>query len=373
MFFLNFTRINLKRLTKYIPSVIVSILFLLAVCSLLGITISKNMYKEKTNVAASVAFYLPKEDRTEVNELAISAISSNKSMKETIKLIEVDSKDEGFKLLNNGDVLYLIIMPDQFVDGLYDGTNTPLEIVLKDNFSVKSYITNEVFLSYATYLGIAQAAVYSALDNTRAAGYERDHVKRVQTSVNFNFIERSLNKAQYIEEISATSVGAYSLKAHYLASACMLSLFFTGFVLMPFMLGYKKGMLTLLENKHSSNLFVFTQNFICMLVCVFIAYIPCHIAINIFVQKFNTFGLYKLLPVALIIAFVLSLSSILCKNEFTANILLLVTALVIAYIGGGIVPTAMLPGILHKLSGVLPGRYMISLLSYCLFGGIYAL
>ena len=47
---------------------------------------------------------------------------------------------------------------------------------------------------------------------------------------------------------------------------------------------------------------------------------------------------------------------------------MLFTAIAIAYIGGGILPHAMLPRIIQNISTYLPGQYLISNLAHSLFG-----
>lgn len=47
---------------------------------------------------------------------------------------------------------------------------------------------------------------------------------------------------------------------------------------------------------------------------------------------------------------------------------LLAVTLILTYIGGGILPSALLPKIIQQLSAFMPGTYIIKIFGYALFG-----
>lgn len=372
MFFPLF-KANLKRLTKYLPSVIISVFILLAICMTAGLIISKNLYKDTERQPVSVAYYLPESEDLEYMQLAIGMLEGTNSMQETISLVRVFSSEDGYKMLENGDALYFLIVPERFVYGILDSTNTPLTIVTKDTESANSYITNELFLSYGTYLGIAQAAVYSVLDFTRAAGYSDEEVSAFQDSVNMTFIDRSLNKSAFINNETATLEGKYTVTQHYLASAVMLVLFFTGLVMMPFMINYSKGILASLETYGINKFYLYIQNSICLFIAAIAAYIPCHIVICIYEKSFSISGLNSVFIALLFISLINGFIGTMSASELAGNMALFTVTLLLAYIGGGIIPDALLPKAVSDISGFLPGKYIIDALSHGLFGGGYGI
>ncbi|MDE6026049.1 MAG: ABC transporter permease [Lachnospiraceae bacterium] len=371
--FSSLMRANLKRLTKYIPSIIASVFIVLIICTFAGALLSSGIYKEKTREKLCVAYYIPKEDNDRYTALALDMLQDIDSINEVTSLVRVSEIEDGYNMLDSGEAMYFLIVPKKFMTGILDSTNPPIDIVVKDNSSIDSYITNELFLSLASYLGIAQAAVYSALDICRAVGFTSEQVSDIQTSVNLTFLDRSLNKSEFIQEYNATSEGSYSLKAHYMACAVMISLFFTGFALMPFMQGYNNGITNKLFTVGIYQSHIFAQNFVCMLVSILIAYIPCHLAINAYMGQITLTQLYYIIPSSIIIALILAFAGTVTKNEFTGNMLLFVAVLIMAYIGGGILPDAFLPKAVNQISEYMPGKYLIAWISHSLFGGGYEL
>lgn len=367
-FFLNLTVANLKRLKNYILPIFISIVIILSICAGAGIIISKNIYKAGVSSKVSIAYYLPDDEDKKANNFGLNIIKEMDSTKEVVNLIQVDNVDDGYELLEKGDVLYYIIVPESFFSGIMDSTNPELTILFRDNSQITAYISNELFCSYARYLGVAQAGVYSALDTLRIHETDSDERKSIQKLVNMSYLDRSLNKDAYFDKIEATAEGNHSLLEHYMASAVMLSLFFIAFVMMPYLQGYNKGLITKLNTYKTNSFHIFASNFIASIPAVYVAFVPCFIIISIITKSFNPLGLIWILPSILIISLLINIISSLCNNQFTANMAVLVFTLIIAYVGGGILPQAMLPEAVNEFSTFLPGEYIITNIANSLFG-----
>ena len=158
----NYIRANIKRLTHYLPHLLVSVLLLLLVTGAAGFYMSEHLYKENLFSAVSIGYYLPEEDNADWTSLGLGMLEDLEGMQETVQLRQVTSVDEGYRLLEQREILFLIIVPENFFSGIMDSTNLPLDIVVYDNSSFSSYVINELFMSYAGLLGTAQARIVSS-------------------------------------------------------------------------------------------------------------------------------------------------------------------------------------------------------------------
>ena len=79
-------------------------------------------------------------------------------------------------------------------------------------------------------------------------------------------------------------------------------------------------------------------------------------------------GLVTVFPAILIIGGIISAVAGLSKSIFSANMTMLMVGIFMAYVGGGIIPSAMLPSIVQKLSSIMPGKYLIANIAASLFG-----
>ncbi len=359
---------DLKRLKNYILSIIIATLIIATICGMAGGVLAKNMYKTGTKEIIGIGYYLPEDGKEEMNNMGITMLQDMESMKSTATLIQVPTIEAGYELLEQEEILYFIIVPEKFISSIMNGTNTPLEIVVWDNSSVTSYIANEMFMSYAKYLGLAQSSVYSTLDTARNNNLSDEERKALRTTVNLTFLDRSLNKDSFFEVEDASMQGQASLLQHYLASAVMLTLIFMSFVLMPHLQGYNKALRVKLDTFNMGSLHILISNLISCLAGLYISFIPCLIGISIINKSFNPLGLIKIIPSLLIIGFIISLVAVLTRSIFAANMTTLLVGIAIAYIGGGIIPSAMLPSIIQDLSQLTPGHFLIESISAALFG-----
>lgn len=366
-----FTRLlkaDLKRITKYIPSLLISVCILFTVCASAGYVISKNLYKENKFTAVNVAYYLTPSEDSNMTELALGMLNEMESIKESASIFPVETIDEGYRMLDNGEILFFIIVPEAFFTGLMDSTNTPLNIVVRDTSTVSSYIANELFLSYASYLGTAQAAIYSVIDTLRAHDFDEEFVHETDMAVNLVFTERVINKDSYINTIDASGEGNGTLLQHYLAAAVMLVLLLLAVILMPFIQGHTAGVTKMLSTHKIGSFHIFITNFICTIPALYIAFIPCFIGLSIYNKSFYALGLLSVIPAIIIIAFIINLVGIVSHHVFTGNMIAFCITLTITYIGGGFLPMSMLPAVVQKASAVLPGEYLIRMFGHALFG-----
>lgn len=364
---------DLKRLKHYIAPILISVSILLCVCAAAGSFISRNVYREQTFNTIRLAYYLPDDDDKRYNMLALGMLEKMNSIQESAELIQVDSIETGYRLLEQNDVLFFIVVPDNFFSGIMDSTNPPLDIIVKNRASISSYVANELFLAYAGYLGTAQAGIYSALDTARAHELEPGQIAAIQDRVNLIYLDHALNKDHYIKTEDATSEGQYTLLQHYIASALMLSLFFMTFMLAPLIGRRGNGVLCRFKSYKINAFHVFISNMICTVCALYIAYLPCFFGISLWQfiteqQRFYPLGLITILPAILAIALIINIINVLCDNQIVNHMAVLIITLGITYIGGGILPPALLPSALRGLSPFLPGEHIMAIIGHSLFG-----
>ena len=363
----NYIRANIKRLTHYLPHLLVSVLLLLLVTGAAGFYMSGHLYKENLFSAVSIGYYLPEEDNADWTSLGLGMLEDLEGMQETVQLRQVTSVDEGYRLLEQREILFLIIVPENFFSGIMDSTNLPLDIVVYDNSSFSSYVITELFMSYAGLLGTAQAGIYSGLDTMRAHNYDSDQVRQINNRVNLVLLDRVLNKGNYIETIHAENAGGLSLPEHYVVFAVLLSLCFTAFILIPYLQGTGRGIKEYMQLFRMNTTHIWIANIISTLLALYIAFLPCYISVSIWSKQINPMGLLLVFPVIFAIAFLISGIATFSRSTFSANMCVLFIVLVLAYCGGGLLPDALLPKVIQTISPYLPGHYAMQFLGRALF------
>ena len=335
--FFNFIRANCKRLLHYLPSMFVSLLLLLLLTGTAGFYLSRHLYKENVFSAISIGYYLPQDDNLDLNQLGIGMLQDLEGMEETVQLVQVNSVEEGYNKLASHEILYLIIVPEQFFSGIMDSTNVPLDIVVYDNSSISAYIINELFMSYAGLLGTAQAGIYSGLDTTRAHEFTPEQIRELSNRVNFVYLDRVMNKTNYMKTIQAEDAGSVTFTQHYAAFAIILSLCFLAFLLIPYLQGTGNGICECMKLYHLNRGHILAANMIHTFLAVYILFLPCYIGISIWMGHANLNGLLTIIPALLLIALLIAGIATFSRSTFSANICLL---FVVLYL---VLPKSMYP------------------------------
>ena len=365
--FFNFIRANCKRLLHYLPSMFVSLLLLLLLTGTAGFYLSRHLYKENVFSAISIGYYLPQDDNLDLNQLGIGMLQDLEGMEETVQLVQVNSVEEGYNMLASNEILYLIIVPEQFFSGIMDSTNVPLDIVVYDNSSISSYIINELFMSYAGLLGTAQAGIYSGLDTTRAHEFTPEQIRELSNRVNFVYLDRVMNKTNYMKTIQAEDAGSVTFTQHYAAFAIILSLCFLAFLLIPYLQGTGNGICECMKLYHLNRGHILAANTLHTFLALYILFLPCYIGISIWMGHANLNGLLTIIPALLLIALLIAGIATFSRSTFSANICLLFVVLVLAYCGGGLLPDVLLPKVIQQIRPYLPGTYVMQIFCHALY------
>lgn len=360
--FFNLIRTNIKRLKSYIPQLLFAVVILVLVCGGALRIISDRLYTTKEIQQVCIAVYLPEDEDIKYNKLALRMIDNAESVSELAYIQLVDTIDEGYAMIDSGEALFFIIVPEYFFSGIMDSTNPELTIVVEDFDNLYTYAGYELLSSYASYLTYAQAGIYTALDTIREHSDLPDDEEYVLENTNITFLERTLNRSKYVEAVEAKDAGEFPLAKHYIGAITFLVLLFSGFVISSFLQARNNGLYTALYTHGISPIHIFFSDYVSVCAAIYIAYLPCVIAVWIYNQSINLQALYYSFAAILIIAFIITLVNCCCRTTFAANITLFIVTLIIAYVGGGILPEAFLPNIIHRISSFLPGKYVISLL-----------
>jgi len=105
--------------------------------------------------------YTAKEDR--ITNLAVSYVQSMESVKSLCSL-EAVTEQEGKQLLQEGDLSALIVLPQDVINEILSGSNTPATLYLPESYGhvVSGMLFEELAAAGIGMLGTAQAEIYAA-------------------------------------------------------------------------------------------------------------------------------------------------------------------------------------------------------------------
>ncbi len=361
---------NGKRLLKQFPAIAAVTVLLLVFLFFSGSFIADHIYKEKSREPFGVAVYIPETEDLGYNELIMTMLQNTGTVKETMKLYQVSSLEEGNRMLSEKQVSYFIMIPEGFFHGLVSNELPPIEVAVQDKTSVLSYIANEVFMSYARYLSVDLAASYAVNEGAKILSLSDDERHSLLNTTDYAYLDRALAKDSYLEVLPATSEGAFSLKQHYTGVAFLLAVACAGFFLIPLLFAVRGGVSKKLAVSGVKRGLIFCSDSMVSFFAYLLLLLPGCLVIQIISRSFSIPKLALLLPTALILAVLTAVVTGISGSPFSAGLLYFVLIMLLLYIGGGVFPLALLPKAVTFLSGYLPGEALIRWCCTALFGGL---
>ena len=173
-FFLTYLFLSIKKNIKICVSSLFSSLLLIALVLSVAFLGTKLLYQDQKIGSIQLGFYVdPNELKDkDTNDTAISVIENQDSIARLCFIQKYDYK-KGISLLKRGQLHAFIVMPDNIIDDILYGENTPIEVITMGDSGLESFLFTEICSSAAITLSSAQACIYSVTDFCRAHGYRR--------------------------------------------------------------------------------------------------------------------------------------------------------------------------------------------------------
>lgn len=368
--FFKLTGANLKRLRKQLPAILAVSLVLFACLAFAGKLISERMYSSESRDPFGVAFYIPESEDYGYNELVINMLQNVDSVKQTITLVRVDTREEGEAMLADKRAQFFVLIPDGFFRGLLTGEVPPIDILVNDKSSIISYIANELFTAYSKYLSVDVTATYSVNEAAKQLDMEDDARRSYLEKLDLTYLDRALNKDAYIKTKNPTNEGVYTLLEHYTGVALLLTASFIGFFLIAMLHGMNAGMKNKLSLVGIKRGHLILSDTLTCLIAFYVGSLPCLIGIAFYNHHINPMGLLWMLPPLLCFSLITAIVVAFSSGAFSGGLAYFAIVMTITYIGGGVLPQALLPSAVRTIAPFFPGQYMIKFFCKAVFGGM---
>ena len=360
---------QIKAAFKALPKLICATLAFAILVVLVGFCGTKLLSNSKSSEKMDIAVVLP-PDGDSYTSLAFSFLSEIETVKNICTFKEM-SKDSAYEGLRNGSIYAVILVPDNFVNHIIDGTNTPANIIFpRSGISTKSMLFRILINSGVTDIGAAEAGIY-AVDDVCNYYKIKDGVTKSEEFLNEAYFSYALDRSIYFKTETISATGNLTIIEFYICSGIVLLLLLSGISCSDLLKRENSTLSTSLKRRRIPVylLFVFkiigvTLVFFTMLIFAYImtalAQIRFPMISNVFVVlNFTSFASLFLLifGVFSMVLFIFQLA-----NSQSLGVLLLFTlSTLMLFISGGIIPSSLLPEIVQKIGVFLPTTYFIKL------------
>ena len=364
---------DFKRIKKLIAPLLCTTLFFSIIIILCVIFANKILYKD--NSVSIVKVGLVADTESGYMQKAYSLVSEMDSYKQTCEFVEVSSRDEGLYFLKNGEINALIIIPDDLLNSIMYGGDNPIEVVYNPDGSLETYTINEVFISTSSMLATTQAATTTIYSIAKSMGLSDEALKSLSDEADQMYFNYILSRTDIFEKEELNVTGAYTGEQFFLSTGLLIMMFFCGIVFLFFVKGNNNTYILKLKSNGINRFQIMLSQFFNIIFSLYIIYLIFYFAVLFVctllkteIMIFRPAALISIIPALVFIALIVLVSGYLPAGYTGSCMILFFTTLVLAYIGGGIIPERLLPEFIGGFAENTPYHYLLETLCNGLYG-----
>ena len=136
--FLTILKIEMKRALKSLPYFLAGAVVLAVLAGTIAFSANRMLYGEQSVGSIQVGVAVPEADRGA--KWIMSMVSSLESVSSLCEFVYLD-EEEGRRQMEKGAIYALMLIPDQLLEGIMNGTNDPVTIVFPEQAGLEASIS----------------------------------------------------------------------------------------------------------------------------------------------------------------------------------------------------------------------------------------
>lgn len=233
-----FWKLEWKRAWKRLPQMLAGATVLLFLAASVAFLADGLLYGDAAAGRITVGVVMPEEEL--LTKKAISMVGSLDSVSSMCDFRTM-SREEAQEGLKDGSLLAVMEIPEQLIEGIMDGSNPPVRVLLPVNAGAESRIFRELTEAGAKILGSAQAGIYAGGELCQIYGLETS-VLQLEEELNRIFLSYSLPREDYFRYFRVSATGDIDTLTFYGISAYVVFLLLSAVPASGYLLPWNKVM-----------------------------------------------------------------------------------------------------------------------------------
>ena len=243
--------------------------------------------------------------------------------------------------LADGDISAVLVLPDDFLGGVLDGTNPDVTLVVSREKPLEAMLAWWVGRSAADLIGASQLGIYAVLDAVPPEQYGQ-----AMTEINLRFINTALDRESFFRLKELRPVDAMDMRDHYSLSLLVFLVLASAPAMRPLFADTDIGLRRRLLRLGCGSIFQYSS----ALCTAFLLLLPMTL-IPVLAGGWAAAGAVML---ALLGAAFAGCVCLLSGTAAGCGGIALTASAVLLFLSGGLLPTPLLPEVLQKLGALSP-------------------
>lgn len=360
-----------KRAALKLPAALGRAVIFLVVVGMIAFCAQKQRSASANKVPVQIGYA---SEENALIRLAVSYVENMEAVKGLCRFVPVE-EEEGKRLLQEGELAALLVLPENMIEGILGGSNEPASLYLTENPSPEGLVFEEFAGAATGLLQTAQAEIYAMHALTEYFQAESSGLAQAYQEIDAFNLGIVMEREQYFKFRRLSETGNTGFAVYYASAFFTLYLFASGMFLGGFLKRSREEMLLL---KKRGGIAYGTQllgrTFIttgCMLLLLFAAGLmwlsgSVREALQI---SFSMQSILLAVLAACCAAAGLLFVYLLAEGERSAVLPAGFAVVFMCYVSGCFVPSAILPKVVNRLAAALPTTYVKKAFTALFSGG----
>ena len=359
-----------KRAVCLLPSVLQKAAILAVLAGMIVFCALKWMGREGQNQVVQIG-YVAGEDV--LTKMAVTYVENMESVKNWCRLVPVE-EEEGERMLGEGELAALIVLPEDVVEEILYGGNAPAQLYLSENTEAFGLMFEELAAAGIGLLQTAQAEIYATRTLTELFGEGSAALSDMYMQIDAFNLNIAMNREQFFRIRSLSVTGNQSFAVYYAGALLTLYLLLSGLFFGPYLKRSVPEQSMLFTRRGISFPMQFAGRMLPTMLLLFITLIlPAAAWLfpgvrNMLHPALSWKGALLILLSLGCAAAILQFFYQLAYSAGTAVLIVGIATLFMGYVSGCLLPSALLPVSMNRLAVFLPTTYLKSAFSFFFSG-----
>ncbi len=347
-----------KRVLLFLPYVLCYFLALGIAMLSLVLYASEFLFEDNTDSIVSVACYVP--DDSAYSRLGIDIVQKMDSVKHTVDINMVNSEKKVLRLVEDGDAVAGIIIPEGFIENMGTPDAKQAQIIYRDADTYEEHIVNDLIYAMSDLLGTTQCAILTAGELAEELGVDQKNVYSIEGDIQNKLLDYVLNRKNMFRTMDIDElVAKYGVRERLTASYTLYIIMMSVFVISFFFKGNSPIFRARAKLSGIKTWKLFLLESACTAVMMYLLYLLLFTALFFIFDTTKLLSLVTVIPAILIVAVIGTALCYVVKSPAAVSYITFGAGTSLMYLAGGLIPLDYMPKFFQTAAVYNPLYYLI--------------